>query len=113
MRRELTKLARRGGASAPRPNFCFGPRTLILKKNTWNFLRFFFEPTNFFMNAAPNCGGHIILSSFYCLVVIMESLKPIPYIFLLKKPYLGNPNGIVIDCLEEVNELSYLNQIWF
>ena len=31
----------RGGESAPRPNFCFGPRILILKKNTWNFLRFF------------------------------------------------------------------------
>jgi hypothetical protein len=63
MRRELTKSARRGGrggekggASAPRPNFCFGHRTLILKKNTWNFLRFFFEPANFFMNAAPTFG---------------------------------------------------------
>ena len=43
----------RGGASAPRPNFCFGPRTLILEKNTWNFLRFFFEPANFFINTAP------------------------------------------------------------
>ena len=28
-------------------------RTLILKNNTWNFLGFFFEPANFFMNAAP------------------------------------------------------------
>jgi hypothetical protein len=34
----------RGGASAPRPNFCFGPQTLILKKNTWNFLRIFSSP---------------------------------------------------------------------
>ncbi len=41
----------------------------------------------------------------------MEILKPISSIFLLKKPYLGNSNGIVIDCLEDVNELSYLNQI--
>jgi hypothetical protein len=62
MRRELPKSAwsgggergGEGGASAPRPNFCFGPRTLILKKNTWNFLLFFFKPANFFMNAAPN-----------------------------------------------------------
>ena len=28
-------------------------RTLILKNNTWTFLGFFFEPANFFMNAAP------------------------------------------------------------
>ena len=48
----------RGGASAPQPNFCFGPRTLILKKNTWNFLHFFFEPAIFCMNAAPNAMLH-------------------------------------------------------
>jgi hypothetical protein len=43
----------RGGASAPRPNFCFGPRTLILKKTRVTFFVFFSEPANFFMNAAP------------------------------------------------------------
>jgi hypothetical protein len=47
----------RGGASAPRPNFCVGPQTPILKKNTWNFLHYFFERANFFMNAAPNLGS--------------------------------------------------------
>jgi hypothetical protein len=41
MRRELTKSARRGGASAPRPNFCFGPWTLILKKTRGTFFAFF------------------------------------------------------------------------
>ena len=34
----------RGGASAPRPNFCLGR----------NFLHYFFQRANFFMNAAPN-----------------------------------------------------------
>ena len=44
----IDKIGEEGGASAPRPNFCFGPRTLILKKNTWNFLCFLFESANFF-----------------------------------------------------------------
>ena len=54
MRRESTKSARRGRAFAPRPNFCLGPRTPILKKNTWNFLHYFSSALFFFMNAAPN-----------------------------------------------------------
>jgi hypothetical protein len=37
----IDKIGEGGGVSAPLPNFCLGPRTPILKKNTWNFLHYF------------------------------------------------------------------------
>ena len=53
----IDKIGEEGGRGGERLHpdltFVFGPRTPILKKNTWTFLHFFFKRANFFMNAAP------------------------------------------------------------
>ena len=50
---EINKIGKGGESVCTCWGEVLGPRTPIFEKNTWNFLRFFFEPAIFFMYAAP------------------------------------------------------------
>ncbi len=50
---EINKIGKGGESVCTCWGEVLGPRTPIFEKNTWNFLRFLFEPANFFKNAAP------------------------------------------------------------
>ena len=56
MRRESEKNGEGGGRVCIRHGDCLGPQTLILKNRCGTFFAFY-EPVNFFMNAAPTKGG--------------------------------------------------------